>query len=272
MDKPTDDRKSRRSSQGWRERRDWCDVLNAGPWHRFASFDTDQQRGSAPPPVQKPYPEDAPRVDLVAPDALTVGGGALIEAIRGRRSRRSFTPDPLTLEELSFLLWATQGAARTGEGPDDLLWSGVALLRTVPSAGARHPFETTLLVRRVDGVTPGLYRYLPLEHQLLWLASDEEVAPAAAAAWGDRGSLATSAVVFIWTAVPYRTVWRYGPLSAKLIALDAGHVCQNLYLACEAIGCGTCAIGAYDQAAVDKLVGADGEEELTVYLAPVGKV
>jgi SagB-type dehydrogenase family enzyme len=81
-----------------------------------------------------------------------------------------------------------------------------------------------------------------------------------------------SAAVFIWTAVPYRTEWRYSALSAKIIAQDSGHLCQNLYLACEAIGAGTCAIGAYDQNRMDPILGVDGEEEFTVYVAPAGKV
>ena len=66
--------------------------------------------------------------------------------------------------------------------------------------------------------------------------------------------------------------WRYGAAAHKVIALDAGHVCQNLYLACEAIGAGTCAVAAYDQEAIDRLLRLDGEEEFVVYLAPVGKV
>ncbi len=61
-------------------------------------------------------------------------------------------------------------------------------------------------------------------------------------------------------------------ISPKLIAQDSGHVCQNLYLACEAIGVGTCAVGAYNQKEMDKIIGVDGEEEFTVYTAPVGKV
>ena len=69
-----------------------------------------------------------------------------------------------------------------------------------------------------------------------------------------------------------RTEWRYAEASYKVIALDAGHVCQNLYLACEAIGAGTCAIAAYNQALADELLGIDGDEEFTVYLAPVGKI
>jgi SagB-type dehydrogenase family enzyme len=80
-----------------------------------------------------------------------------------------------------------------------------------------------------------------------------------------------SAVTFIWTVIPYRTEWRYSILSPKIIAQDSGHVCQNLYLACEAIGAGTCAIGAYDQDKMDRAIRVDGKEEFAIYVAPVGK-
>lgn len=81
-----------------------------------------------------------------------------------------------------------------------------------------------------------------------------------------------AAVAFIWTAVPYRTSWRYGELSAKIIAQDSGHMCQNLYLAATSIGAGTCGMSAYFQDKMDKLVGADGTREFVVYVAPVGKI
>jgi SagB-type dehydrogenase family enzyme len=87
-----------------------------------------------------------------------------------------------------------------------------------------------------------------------------------------QGFSGQAAVSFLWTAIPTRTEWRYAEASYKVIALDAGHVCQNLYLACEAIGAGTCAIAAYNQTLADELLGVDGDEEFTVYIAPLGKV
>ena len=195
-------------------------------------------------------------IDLVAPEDMTVGGMPLMEAINSRRSRRQFVEEPLTLEELSFLLWATQGVQEVTRSD--------TVLRTVPSAGARHPFETYLLVKRVTGLQPGLYRYLALEHKLCLL----ELGSKSTDSWYTKDC----AVVFVWTAVPYRTEWRYTTISPKLIALDAGHVCQNLYLACEAIHAGTCAIGAYNQEEMDAILGVDSVEEFTVYVAPVGKI
>ena len=125
---------------------------------------------------------------------------------------------------------------------------------------------------RVEGLDPGLYRYLPLSHQLLPLDGPDDLEYQVGMAADEQFFAGEGAATFIWTAVPYRMGWRYGPASLKLIALDAGHVCQNLYLACEAIGAGTCAIAAYDQARADALVGVNGEDEFVIYLAPAGKL
>ena len=146
------------------------------------------------------------------------------------------------------------------------------MFRTVPSAGNRHALETYLAVQRVNGVEPGFYRYLPLVHQLLHLFDEEQMPRKLTEATLGQSFVGHSAVVFIWTTIPYRMEWRYGRAAHKVIALDAGHVCQNLYLACEAIGAGTCAVAAYHQQLMDRLVRVDGEEEFVVYLAPVGKV
>jgi SagB-type dehydrogenase family enzyme len=142
-------------------------------------------------------------------------------------------------------------------------------LRTAPSAGARHPFETYLVVNRVEGLAPGLYRYLGLEHQLLCLQKGD-YAERVGTACNGQAFVGRGAVVFIWTALPYRTEWRYSVVAHRVIAMDAGHTCENLYLAAEAVGAGTCAIGAYDQALMDELVGVDGDDELVIYAAPVG--
>ena len=241
--------------------------LRAESWDEWERAETDQRARVPAPLPQKPYPEDARLIDLVAPEDLTVGQMSVRQAIQQRRSHRSFTQEALTLEELSFLVWATQGLGRISRKAERV----VRTLRTVPSGGARHPFETYLLVHFVQGLAPGLYRYLPMEHKVYLVRDDEDLTERAHEA--TRGQfLRQSALVFIWTAVPYRTEWRYGGLSAKIIAQDSGHLCQNLYLACEAIGAGTCAIGAYDQDKMDPILGVDGEEEFAVYVAPVGKV
>ncbi len=225
---------------------------------------TPQARGAPPPPVQKPAPPGAELIALPPRESWNLPSCDLAAAIAGRESRRRYRPAALTLEEVAFLLWATQGV-RAIPHPE-------AVLRNVPSAGCRHPFETYLAALAVQGLEPGLYRYLPLDHALLRERTDSGLARDLVPGTHGQRFAGEAAAVFLWTALPARTEWRYGEASCKVIALDAGHVCQNLYLACEAIGAGTCAIAAYDQERLDALLGVDGDEEFTIYLASVGKV
>ncbi len=226
---------------------------------------TEQSRNLPAPPLQKPCPADIPRIDLPSGrEALTrLGRMPIGGAIAFRESVRQYKPNPLTLEELSALLWATQGVR--------CLVSPESALRSVPSAGARHAFETYLIVNRVKTLPAGLYRFLPFEEKLAQLKLDDQIGHKAATACFGQNFIATSAVTFFWTAIPARMEWRYDLAAHKVIAIDAGHVCQNLYLACQSIDAGTCAVAAYDQSACDQLLGVDGEEEFTIYLAPVGK-
>ncbi|MGC9357251.1 MAG: SagB/ThcOx family dehydrogenase [Anaerolineae bacterium] len=241
------------------------EYLKGDIWKELQGRRTDQQKGLPHPPLQKPYPEEATLIDLEAPENLNLGEIPLNEAIAKRQSRRKYLEDALSLEDLAFLLWATQGARK-------ILSGGRAVFRTVPSAGARHPFETYLSIHRVANLPVGLYRYLSLDHKLCRLSTDPTLPQKLAQACHDQSFVAQSAVTFVWTALPYRTEWRYDVAAHKVIALDAGHVCQNLYLAAEGIGCGTCAIAAYNQKMVDALLDVDGEDEFAIYVAPVGKV
>ena len=240
------------------------EFLKGNLWEQWDSLETDQRSKVPHPQPQKPSPEGASLVHLIPPDGFTVGNLSVLDAIGRRRSRRDYSSKPISLEELSFLLWATQGVT-------DLRREGRSLRRTVPSAGGRHPFETYLLVNHVHSVEPGLYRYLSIEHKLCFLYYEPEIIEKFYKATYEQ-YVNESSLVFIWTAIPYRTEWRYGPLAHKMIAQDSGHVCQNLYLACESLGIGTCAIGAYNQEMMDDLLGVDGEDEFTIYVATVGQV
>ncbi|BBO16026.1 thioester oxidase [Candidatus Brocadia pituitae] len=226
---------------------------------------TDQNKSVDAPPLEKPYRADALRIDLAKPGTWKdIAGLDLVAAIGHRESRRAYTQEALTLEEISFLLWATQGVR--GEVV------GSHAYRTVPSAGCRHAFETYLVILNGKGLDQGVYRYLPLTHQLLFEFSEDRLARKLVDVVFRQPYPGNAAVTFIWTAIPYRMEWRYHLAAHKVIALDAGHVCQNLYLACEAIGAGTCAIAAYDQEALDRLLRIDGKDEFAIYLSPVGKV
>lgn len=227
---------------------------------------TDQSRGIPAPPIEKPFDSDALRISLPASDQwpANIHHKNLVSAMANRKSRRNYTALSLTIDDLSFLLWATQGIRKPGGMNPSL--------RIVPSAGARHSFETYLFIMRVNDVEKGLYRYLPLEHELLFVAEIENMEDRLSSACFGQRFAAKGAVTFVWTTLPYRMEWRYFLSAHRVILIDAGHVCQNLYLACEAIGAGTCAIGAYDQEALDNLLGVDGVDEFAVYMAPVGKI
>jgi SagB-type dehydrogenase family enzyme len=250
--------------------------LKGYEWSRFEGIQSDQQKGLPRPAVQKPAPPDAQLIDLMRPDAFTIGSAFTIDVIRDRVSHRRFTTAPLTIGELSFLLWATQGV-RGKVVADGITY----IMRNVPSGGNRHPIETYLSIHRVEGIEPGLYRYLPVDHQLVLEKIDTDLPEQlnraslrqnSASAVRPYYFIKEAAAVFIWAAVPYRSEWRYHTAAAKLVALDAGHICQNLYTAAGAIGAGTCAIGAYDQVKMDRLLELDGEDEFVIYMAPVGKI
>ncbi len=187
--------------------------------------ESDQSKGLPQPPVELPHDESKKAYDLPAPSSLGFGSHPLGKAITERRSLRAYSDEYLTLEELSWLLWCTQGVKEVIGRP--------ATLRTVPSAGARHAFETYLLVNRVEGLQPGLYRFLASEHKLVEESLEEGLADKFATACYRQNTVKSCAATFIWVAVAYRMAWRYQERGYRYLHLDAGHVCQNLYLSAK---------------------------------------
>ena len=226
--------------------------------------ESDEKKKIPPPPFQRPYPEDVPLIDLVPADEFTIGNAPFLGLVNSRQSRRKYTSDSLTLEELSFLLWSTQGVKQ-------VLKSGRGVKRVVPSAGAKSPLETYLVINNVEGLEHGLYRYISFSHQLMYIKSIEDAEERIGKLAFDQKFVGTAPVIFCWTAVPYRTEWRYTILSHKFIAIDLGIVNQSLYLACEAINLGTVAIGYYEQNKFDELLGLSTDDEFVVLIAPVGR-
>jgi SagB-type dehydrogenase family enzyme len=222
-----------------------------------------QYNGVPQPPLELPYDESAPLIPLPEVEKVNIPAMDLRQAIRQRKSLRHYDPQPLSLDELSFLLWSTQGIKSTIENK--------ATIRTVPSAGARHAFETYLLINRVDGLQPGLYRYIAFKHALLLVNAGAEICKTMQTACFDQAHVGESNVTFFWVAVTERMTWRYSERGYRYLLLDAGHVCQNLYMAAEAINCGVCAIAAYDDDPVNAALGADGESLWCAYVATLGK-
>lgn len=186
------------------------------------------------------------------------GRMSLEEAIAARRSRRAYKSDPLKLSEAGQLLWAAQGIT----GPEQQ--------RTAPSAGALYPLETYLAVTRVEGLTPGVYKYRPEHHDLVLHQPGDRRRELTAAA-SDQDCVRFSACVLVFAAVYERTAVRFGDRAALFVRMEAAHAAQNVYLQAASLGVGTVAIGAFDEDEIRRIAAlAEGEEP--VYLMAVGKV
>jgi SagB-type dehydrogenase family enzyme len=128
-----------------------------------------------------------------------------------------------------------------------------------------------LLINRVEGLQNGLYRYAAIENQLVHLPAEPGINALITAACLDQSQVATSAATFIWVAMVERMFWRYVERGYRYLHLDAGHACQNLALGAEQIGCGICPIAAFDDDALNGVLGLDGEGQFVIYLASTGK-
>ncbi len=224
---------------------------------------SDQAKRLPQPPLEPPAEDGKPVYDLPDPRDIKVKTLDLSDAINNRVSIRSYSEESLSLDELSYVLWSTQGVKEVTKRP--------ATLRTVPSAGARHCFETFVLVNRVDGLGPGLYRFLAVDHKLQEVDMSDDVAERVMVGCFGQRFILNSAITLILTAVRYRMMWRYTERGYRYMHLDAGHVMQNLYLCSEAIDSGVCAIAAFYDDKINETLGVDGVEQFTVYVGTLGK-
>ena len=222
-----------------------------------------QRRGLPQPPLEYMYDSSTELIKLPAAKDLPQFPIDLKIAVEQRKTLRNYQQIPLTLDEMTYLLWFTQGVKEINNNK--------ITKRTVPSAGARHAFETYVLINRVDGISPGLYRYLALEHALLPLSFGQDITQSVTTACLEQQQISSSAITFIWVAIKERMYWRYGERGYRYLHLDAGHVCQNLCLGAEAIGSGVCAIAAFDDDQLNTVLELDGDNRFVVYIGSVGK-
>jgi SagB-type dehydrogenase family enzyme len=185
---------------------------------------------------------------IVLPDPDLRGHVPLEQALRRRRSMRSFDGEAIRLSELGQLLWAAQGAS----GPDGL--------RTAPSAGALYPLEIYAIASGADGLPAGIYRYRSRQHRLQTVGAGDYRADFAAAAFGQDWT-ARSAVILVIAAAYGRTTAKYGERGRRYVAIEAGHAAQNIYLQTVALGRGATEVGAFDDHAVSRLVKLPSDQE-----------
>lgn len=207
----------------------------------------------------KTYP-DAEKTEL--PVEWSLREARIQPLLQQRRSLRRYnSTEPLELSDLSFLLWASQGiTARMGGH----------FLRTSPSAGALYPIETYLVVENVTGVESGLYHFDVGHFQLEKLSAKVRSTEAARVCL-NQDFIVDAHLVFFWTAVFRRSMAKYGERGFRYLFLDAGHICQNLLLAAEALDCGGCPIAAFYDQEANSLLGINEKHETLVYAASIGR-
>lgn len=191
------------------------------------------------------------------PEPRLTGDVSLEECLLNRRSVREYTEEPVTLPELSQLLWAAQGI--TNEYGH----------RTAPSAGGLYPLEVYVVAGDVDGLEPGIYRYLTEEHGLVLITAGDKRAELAVASL-DQEWVKQGALDFVITGIWQRTTDKYGDRGTRYVYLEAGHAAQNICLQAAALELGTVTIGAFHDDQIRELLDLpEGEDPL--YVMPVGR-
>jgi SagB-type dehydrogenase family enzyme len=209
------------------------------------------------PEVYKSYPSSK---TIQLPHELREATFSFSEVLQKRRSTRTFSTAPLSKVDLAFLLWASTGIQRIEHG---------YAFRTAPSAGALYPIETYIAVNNVDDLDKGVYHY-KIENHLLEEIKLGDFGETLAHAALDQEMCADSSIVFIWTAIFQRSVWKYFQRAYRYVYLDAGHIAQNLALAATSINCGSCHIGAFFDDEINSVVDVDGKDESAICLSVVG--
>lgn len=176
---------------------------------------------------------------ILLPDPALTGELSIEECLAARRSVRSYADRPLTMQEISQVLWAAQGITSD--------WGG----RTAPSAGALYPMKIFLVAGEVENLDAGVYLYDPLAHALDPVR-DGDYRDELMAAAVDQACVGAAPASLVISAIPSITEVKYGDRSMRYIDNEAGAVCENVYLQCQALGLGTVCIGAfYDDQVAD---------------------
>jgi SagB-type dehydrogenase family enzyme len=185
------------------------------------------------------------------------GSMSVEKALHKRRSVREFLKAPLTLAEISQLLWAAQGITYP-EG-----------LRTTPSAGALYPLEIYLVVGNITDVTPSVYKYFSKSHEMRKVIAGDIRQKLSEASLGQE-SIRNAACIVIFTANYERTRWKYGERGIRYTHIEVGHASENVFLQAVALDIKSVVIGAFSDGKVKDLLRLPDEED-PIYIMPLGK-
>jgi SagB-type dehydrogenase family enzyme len=210
-----------------------------------------------PVELYKAYP--AARV-VALPEPSLEGGLPTARAIAARRSTRSYSGQPMSMDELSRFLFLTSGISADKYGN---------ARRTAPSSGALYPIEVYPIIHNVAGVERGVYHYAYREHAMELVRTEDMRGRLVDQGLGQEFLGQCGAVLFV-TMILQRMRPKYQDRSYRYGLLEAGHVGENAYLAATEMGLGACGIGAFMDDAMNDMLGIDGVEEAVVYMLAVG--
>lgn len=207
----------------------------------------------------KREPDEPINEKIKLPEPKYDSSTSVEQALLERRSVRVYKDEPLTLTEVSQLLWAAQGITNTRRG-----------FRTAPSAGALFPLEVYVVIGNVEEITQGVYKYKPHEHELVKArhgnVRDELTIAALGQTW-----VRESAIAIVLSAVYERTTNKYGERGIRYVHMEAGHAAQNVCLQAVSLNLGTVVVAAFKDKEVRKILNMSAEEQ-PLYIIPVGKI
>jgi SagB-type dehydrogenase family enzyme len=196
-------------------------------------------------------------IKMTLPEPQYDGEISIEEALLKRRSIRQYTGEPLTLQEVSQLLWAGQGITDPRG------------YRTAPSAGALYPLEIYVVVGDVENLAEGVYKYEPVEHELVQVLEGDKRTDLASAALG-QSSVSDAAIDLVVVAVYERTTVKYGERGIRYVHIEVGHAAQNMCLQATAMDLGIVTVGAFQDEQVKEVLDLP-EDEQPLYIIPVGR-
>lgn len=196
-------------------------------------------------------------IEIKLPNPVLASKTSIEEALKKRRSIRSYNTLSVSLQEIAQILWAAQGITSANG------------FRTAPSAGALYPLELFLIAGDVKKLSPGVYHYIPEKHSLQKLKGGDFRIQLTKAAIGQEAVKLGAANIVI-TAVFSRTTKKYGDRGKRFVFMEAGHAAQNIYLQLASLNLGTVSIGAFDDNQVKNILNLSIEEPL--YIMPIGKI
>lgn len=210
------------------------------------------------PPMSQKQKEVGKNTSIILSQPDTKSQLSIEEAFLKRRSVREYKDEPLTLKEISQILWAAQGITSARGG------------RTAPSAGALYPLEVYLAVRKAEDIEPGVYRYLSEGHKLDRILEDDVSGKLAQAALSQM-FIKEAPINLIFSGIFSRTTKKYGERGIRYVYMEAGHAAQNVYLQVQSLGLGTVTVGAFDDEEVKQILNLS-EDETPLYIIPIGKI